>query len=234
MARFITTTPTPDPSPQGGGEQTEFAAHSASLQRLALQTRPAWELLQFRQDVFAEEFDGAHGVGGEAHREHEPLGAGRLGGARLRETIVRIAADRQPPREIVEQAELLHELDVGFARPRAVAGMQFEELETQRLGLAAPLRMLVADHVAGEESEHGADLGTCDVAVLATLERRDLPNLEVVDGATGSFRAGDEVHARFADVVGGEPVIGTRRRRCAPPPAAVWDGRRRERPAARA
>jgi hypothetical protein len=48
--------------------------------------------LQLRQDVFAEQFDGAHGVGGEAHREHEPLGAGGLGGARLGETILRIAA----------------------------------------------------------------------------------------------------------------------------------------------
>ncbi len=115
MARFITTTPTPNPSPQGGGEQTEFAGRSASLQRLALQARPAWELLQLRQDVFAEEFDGAHWVGGEAHREHEPLGAGGLGGARLRETIVWIAADRKPPREIIEQAELLHEPDVGVA-----------------------------------------------------------------------------------------------------------------------
>ena len=44
--------------------------------------------------MFAEQFDSAHGVGCEAHGEHQSLGAGRLGGERLREAILRIAADR--------------------------------------------------------------------------------------------------------------------------------------------
>src|SRR5262249_55605106 len=168
------------PLPANCGERAD-RVHGAR----GLQTRS-----KFRQHVFAEQFDGAHGIGGEAHREHQPLGAGGLGGERLRETVAGIAADRKPPREIIEQAELLHQLDVGFARPRAVAAVQFEQRETQRLGDAAPLRVLVADHVAGEEREHSADLGARDVAVLAAVERGDLPNLDVVDGAAGGFRAG--------------------------------------------
>src|SRR4029450_5607337 len=69
--------------------------------------------LQFRKHVFAEQFDGTYRVGGEADGEHQPLRACGFGGERLRETILRIAADRQPARQIIEQAKLLEPADCG-------------------------------------------------------------------------------------------------------------------------
>src|SRR6516162_3255448 len=87
---------------------------------------------------------------------------------------------------------------------------QFEQRRTQRLGHAPRLQMLVSDHVAGEEREHGADLVARGIAILVAVERRDLPNLEVVACAAGGFGSGEDVRARIADVVSGEAIIGER------------------------
>src|SRR5260221_205493 len=100
-----------------------------------------------------------------------------------------IAANRQPARQIIEKAELLDQPDVGFARPRAVAPAQFEQRRAQRLGHAPRLQMLVSDHVAGEEREHGADLVARGIAILVAVKRRDLPNLDVVAPAAARFGA---------------------------------------------
>src|SRR5262245_22643350 len=89
--------------------------------------------LQFRKHVFAEQFDGTYRVGGEADGEHQSLRACGFGGERLRKTILRIAADRQPARQVIEQAKLLNQPDVGVTRPGAVAPAQFEQRRPQRL-----------------------------------------------------------------------------------------------------
>src|SRR5262249_25420766 len=108
--------------------------------------------------MFAEQVDSAHGVRCETHGQHQSLGTGGLRSERLPEAILRIAADRKLPREIVEESEFLDEFDVGLAGARVVAGVQLEELRAQGLGHAASLQILVSDHVAREEREHSADL----------------------------------------------------------------------------
>src|SRR5262249_54756836 len=85
--------------------------------------------------------------------------------------------------------------------------VQFEERRNERLRYAPRFDMLVADHVAGKEREHGADLVARDVTVFVAVERRDLPNLEVVDRAAGDLGADHDVLARLADVVAAEAVI---------------------------
>ena len=87
--------------------------------------------------MLAEQLDGAHRIRGEADGEHQPLGAGGLGGQCLLEAVFNVAADREPPRQVIEQAELLHQLNVSFPRPGAVAPSQLEQRRAQRLGNAA-------------------------------------------------------------------------------------------------
>src|SRR5262245_6530367 len=68
--------------------------------------------------------------------------------------------------------------------------------------------MLVSDHVASEKREYGADLVARGIAILVAVERRDLPNLDVVARAAGGFGAGGDVRSRIADVVSGEAIVG--------------------------
>ena len=94
--------------------------------------------------MLAKQLDGTHRIGREADRKHQPLGACRLGGARLDEAIIRIAADRQPPRQVIEQPELLHQLDVGFAGARA-ATPRVPTANRKRLTAAANQLILAPD-----------------------------------------------------------------------------------------
>ena len=76
--------------------------------------------------MLTEQFNGANGIGCKADRQHQPLRASGLGAERLCKAIVWIAADRKASRQIIEQAEFLNELDIGFAGTCAVTSPQFE------------------------------------------------------------------------------------------------------------
>src|ERR1051326_5491056 len=86
----------------------------------------------------------------------------------------------------------------------SVAPVQLEQRLAQVFGHAAGLHMLVADHVAGEERQHGPDLAARDIAVVAAIERGDLPNLDLLRRAAGVLGSVQDMRLRRADVVGAQ------------------------------
>src|ERR1019366_3037517 len=132
-----------------------------------------------RHHMFAEQLDRFHRIGGKTDRQHQALCSGLLGRKGLPQTIGWRSADGEPPRQVVEQAELLHELDVGLAGPRAVAPAQLQQRLAILFRHAARLQVFVADDIAGEEGQHGADLIAGKLAVLVTVQGTDLPDLDL-------------------------------------------------------
>ena len=110
-------------------------------------------------------------------------------------------------RQIVEQAELLHEFDVGFAGPCAVAPAQFQQRLPQRFRNAARFQVLVADDVTGQEREHRAYFRARGVAVLIAVECSDLPDLDLFRGPARILGAGEDLRLRIVNIVGRQAIV---------------------------